>query len=160
MYESLYRCIRRDIQSGKLTPGEKLPSKRTLAANLKVSKITVESAYNQLLAEGYIRAEEKVGYFVERVESTLPVPEPEREEQNPGEDWIDLTRQDSPFPFGAGSIARFFWIWDMICCSRCPIRDSRLCAGPSPGTLPSSGVCRCGRSRSSSARERTFFTIC
>ena len=65
LYESLYRCIRDDIVSGRLQPGEKLPSKRALCAHLKVSKITVEGAYNQLLSEGYIRSEEKVGYFVE-----------------------------------------------------------------------------------------------
>ena len=68
LYESLYRCIRADILSGKLSPGEKLPSKRALAAHLEVSKITVEGAYNQLLAEGYIGSREKVGYFVEAVE--------------------------------------------------------------------------------------------
>ena len=37
LYEALYRCIREDILSGTLAAGEKLPSKRTLAANLKVS---------------------------------------------------------------------------------------------------------------------------
>lgn len=68
LYEALYRCIREDILSGTLNAGEKLPSKRALAQNLEVSKITVETAYNQLLAEGYIRAREKVGYFVEAVE--------------------------------------------------------------------------------------------
>ncbi len=68
LYEALYRCIREDILSGHLAAGEKLPSKRALCANLKISKITVETAYNQLLAEGYIRSEEKVGYFVEAVE--------------------------------------------------------------------------------------------
>ena len=67
LYESLYRCIRADILSGKLTPGQKLPSKRALAENLEVSKITVETAYYQLLSEGYIRSEEKVGYFVEEM---------------------------------------------------------------------------------------------
>ncbi len=72
LYESLYRCIREDIRSGKLQPGEKLPSKRALAANLEVSKITVEGAYAQLLAEGYIRSREKVGYFVEAVEQSAP----------------------------------------------------------------------------------------
>ena len=104
LYESLYRCIRRDIQTGRLVPGEKLPSKRTLAANLKVSKITVESTYNQLLAEGYIRAEEKVGYFVETVEQTLPVPEPAQENQTPQEEWIDLTANNPvKFPFSVWS---------------------------------------------------------
>ena len=58
LYESLYRCIRADILSGALAPGAKLPSKRALAANLKVSKITVEGAYDQLLAEGYLRSVE------------------------------------------------------------------------------------------------------
>ena len=68
LYEALYRCIRDDILSGKLTSGEKLPSKRALTQHLEVSKITVETAYSQLLAEGYICSREKVGYFVETVE--------------------------------------------------------------------------------------------
>lgn len=76
LYEALYRCIRGDILSGRLAPGEKLPSKRALAANLEVSKITVEGAYDQLLAEGYIHSREKVGYFVEAVERTAPRPAP------------------------------------------------------------------------------------
>ena len=68
LYEALYRHLREDILTGKLAPGEKLPSKRALAQNLEVSKITVETAYNQLLSEGYLYAREKVGYFVEQVE--------------------------------------------------------------------------------------------
>jgi len=67
LYEALYRCIRADILSGNLKPGQKLPSKRALAQNLEVSKITVEGAYGQLLSEGYICAQEKVGYFVEDI---------------------------------------------------------------------------------------------
>ena len=77
LYEALYRCIRADILSGVLKPGQKLPSKRALAQNLEVSKITVEGAYNQLLAEGYIRGVEKVGYFVEEIpqmETVSPIP--------------------------------------------------------------------------------------
>ncbi len=82
LYESLYRCIRGDILAGRLAPGQKLPSKRALSVNLEVSKITVEGAYNQLLSEGYIRSEEKKGYFVETVERlhSQPVPEAEAEE--------------------------------------------------------------------------------
>ena len=72
LYEALYRCIREDILSGRLCAGDKLPSKRALAANLEVSKITVEGAYSQLLAEGYICSREKVGYFVEAVEKPPP----------------------------------------------------------------------------------------
>ncbi len=62
LYEALYRCIREDILQGSLVPGQKLPSKRSLAQNLELSVITVEAAYNQLLSEGYLRSVEKVGY--------------------------------------------------------------------------------------------------
>ena len=54
LYEQLYRHISAAIQSGHVAPGEKLPSKRTFAKNLGVSTITVESAYAQLVAEGYL----------------------------------------------------------------------------------------------------------
>ena len=82
LYEALYRCIREDILTGKLAPGTKLPSKRALAAHLEVSKVTVEGAYSQLLAEGYLRSVEKVGYFVEenhhpRPRIHAPAPRPE-----------------------------------------------------------------------------------
>ena len=71
LYEHLYRCIRDDILSGHLTPGSKLPSKRALAAHLKVSKITVEGAYAQLLGEGYIRSSQRAGYFVESLQQVV-----------------------------------------------------------------------------------------
>ena len=64
LYEYLYACIKKDIQDGQLKPGEKLPSKRTLARNLGVSVITVENAYAQLLLEGFLLSEEKRGYYV------------------------------------------------------------------------------------------------
>ena len=104
LYEALYRCIREDILSGQLVPGQKLPSKRALAANLEVSKITVETAYDQLLAEGYIRSREKVGYFVEAV-GAAPAPSkislPPLEKQD---DTIDLTSNGSAgFPFSVWS---------------------------------------------------------
>lgn len=103
LYEALYRCIRGDILSGKLPAGEKLPSKRALSAHLEISKITVEAAYNQLAAEGYITAREKVGYFVEAVE-TVPQPaRPEGGESLPadaGQRLLDLTANaPAKFPF-------------------------------------------------------------
>ena len=73
LYEALYRCLRSDILSGNLPAGEKLPSKRALAEHLRVSKITVETAYNQLLSEGYICSREKVGYFVEQTQRPAAV---------------------------------------------------------------------------------------
>ena len=71
LYEQLYRAVRTDIMSGTLAGGTRLPSKRQLAANLRVSQITVETAYGQLLAEGYIVSEPRRGYFVQK-QLTVP----------------------------------------------------------------------------------------
>ena len=106
LYEALYRSIRADILSGSLRPGEKLPSKRALSQNLEVSKITVETAYNQLLAEGYIRSQEKVGYFVDAVVSqaqpqTTDSPNPAQPQR---EYLLDLTSNGTEhFPFSVWS---------------------------------------------------------
>ena len=104
LYEALYRCIRQDILTGTLAAGEKLPSKRALAVHLEISKITVEAAYNQLLAEGYIRSQEKVGYFVEDLQRQTAIPTVKEAAQEPPESLIDLTG-DSPshFPFSVWS---------------------------------------------------------
>lgn len=102
LYEALYRAIREDILSGRLAPGEKLPSKRALAEHLEISKVTVEGAYNQLLAEGYLRSEEKVGYFVEEVEHIHAVPIVHEQEEATLPQWpVDLTANGPApgFPF-------------------------------------------------------------
>ena len=59
IYEYLYRCIKDDIIKGRLSLGEKLPSKRKMAQQHQISLKTVENAYEQLLMEGYISAREK-----------------------------------------------------------------------------------------------------
>lgn len=66
-YYALYRFIREDIAAGAIRPGEKLPSKRMLAAHLGVSVITVENAYRILVDEGYVQGRERSGYFVRAV---------------------------------------------------------------------------------------------
>ena len=71
LYVQLYNFIRMDIESGVLTADSKLPSKRSFAQHLGVSLITVENSYSQLLAEGYIRSEEKKGYYVEKIEKKI-----------------------------------------------------------------------------------------
>lgn len=105
LYEALYRCIRKDILSGRLSPGEKLPSKRALAENLKVSKITVEAAYSQLLAEGYISSREKVGFFVEAVQlPTQNIPVLQTASEVHSADYLDLTANGPVhFPFSIWS---------------------------------------------------------
>ena len=72
LYEQLYEGIRRDILSGTLPAHQRLPSKRALAQHLEVSIITVQNAYEQLAAEGYIYSQEKRGYYVRRRPGSLP----------------------------------------------------------------------------------------
>lgn len=81
MYEYLYKCIRNDITQGKIKVGEKLPSKRSFAKNLGISVITVENAYGQLLAEGYIYSMPKRGFYVSDLSSAHMEKKAVRKEQ-------------------------------------------------------------------------------
>ena len=71
LYEQIYEYIRQEIRDGKLLAGERLPSTRSLADFLQVSRSTVEYAYDQLLSEGYIEARPCRGYFVCVMEDLL-----------------------------------------------------------------------------------------
>ncbi len=72
LYLQLYEYIRREISSGRLPKGTRLPSLRGLAASLKISITTVSLAYSQLLVEGYIASREKSGYFVDITGEKIP----------------------------------------------------------------------------------------
>ena len=77
LYEQLYETVKRDILSGSIKPGEKLPSLRSLSRDLGVSLTTVHQAYDQLMVEGYIQAKPQSGFFAEEIKSQG---EQEREE--------------------------------------------------------------------------------
>ncbi|WP_249870421.1 PLP-dependent aminotransferase family protein [Oceanobacillus saliphilus] len=64
LYEQLYIYIKNEITEGRLAYGSKLPSKRKLAEYLSISQNTVETAYDQLIAEGYVESLPRKGYFV------------------------------------------------------------------------------------------------
>ena len=64
LYLYIYECIKQDIAAGRLKLNDKMPSKRALAANLGVSTITIENAYDQLIGEGYMYAIPKKGYYI------------------------------------------------------------------------------------------------
>ncbi|MCX5882913.1 MAG: PLP-dependent aminotransferase family protein [Deltaproteobacteria bacterium] len=64
LYKQLYHQIREHVLSGKLPADFKLPSVRTLADELSTSRNTVENAYQELYAEGYIYSKPRSGYFV------------------------------------------------------------------------------------------------
>lgn len=68
LYQQIYEYIRDEIRRGELLEGEKLPSTRSLSEYLQVARSTVEFAYGQLVAEGYVEARPYKGYFVSHVE--------------------------------------------------------------------------------------------
>ena len=85
-HRRLYESIRKAILSHHLPVGAKLPSTRDLAKDLGLSRNTVLTAFEQLLAEGYVKAQTGSGTFVadtfpdtqaEVASSTAPAPDDE-----------------------------------------------------------------------------------
>lgn len=64
LYIQLYEYIKTEITSGLLKPDSKLPSIREASSTLNLSKTTIENAYSQLVAEGYIENYPKIGFFI------------------------------------------------------------------------------------------------
>lgn len=73
-YIQIYEHIKKLIESKKLAANDKLPSIRTLAEQLQVSRNTTLQAYETLIAEGFIRSEKKVGYFVNEIDAMFVHP--------------------------------------------------------------------------------------
>ena len=64
LQEQIYFCIRRSIVEGLLPTDSRLPSTRTLAVDLGVSRTTVLLAFEQLKAEGYLVPRPGSGIYV------------------------------------------------------------------------------------------------
>ena len=110
MYEQIYEYIKEEIRKGSLVSGTRLPSTRTLAEHLKISRSTTQMAYDQLVSEGYIETVPCKGYFVLKIDELVEVEpetakgfvvEPEQKERKFDIDFsprgIDLTG----FPYNA-----------------------------------------------------------
>lgn len=63
-YIRIYDRLRNGIVSGDYPYGSRLPSRKTLAAEMNVSVITVKHAYELLCDEGYLESRERSGYYV------------------------------------------------------------------------------------------------
>lgn len=62
--DQLYTALRREIETGRMAPGAKMPSKRQLAEHLHVSTATIEVAYGRLASEGYCESRPRSGMYV------------------------------------------------------------------------------------------------
>ena len=111
LYHHLYQCVKNDILSGELAVGTKLPSKRSFAKNLGVSNITVENAYAQLQAEGYIYSIPKKGFYVQEVSGHMHLETPTVAKAFPQEvshrqyvaDFVSNRINPGQFPFSVWS---------------------------------------------------------
>lgn len=91
LYEQIYHYVKAEIENNNLTAHTKLPSKRVLAEYIKVSQMTVETAYAQLVAEGYLYTRPKSGYFVQPIEPLAPEMAKTSEAEN-----IGIIRETQP----------------------------------------------------------------
>src|SRR3954465_1244491 len=76
LYEQLYFGIKNAIIHKQIEVGTKLPSKKKLADFLNISQTTIEIAYAQLMAEGFVGSKPRIGFFVEEIDE-LPYLEKE-----------------------------------------------------------------------------------
>ena len=91
LYSQVYEAFRAAIVGRNLRAGERIPSTRALATELRISRIPVLNAYDQLLAEGYFESRVGSGTFVSRSLPNLLVPQ---EDQQAG--WARTRRAPSP----------------------------------------------------------------
>lgn len=83
LYRQLYQKIRYQVLTGDLPANSKLPSIRDLAVELEISRNTVEGAFQELCAEGYLYSKPRSGYFVSRIDQEFA---PEEQKISPRQD--------------------------------------------------------------------------
>lgn len=85
-YQQICHALRQQITEGTLKPGDRLPASRALAVDLGLARSTVVTAYDQLVAEGYIEAHQGAGMYVcdispfgtPSIQPPPPAPQPAR----------------------------------------------------------------------------------
>ena len=87
LQQQIQRQVIEAILSGRLHPGDKLPSSRVLARHLGVSRITVTLAYTDLVANDYLSARGRSGYFVSETAPQTPHFSPLPVQTDSGVDW-------------------------------------------------------------------------
>ena len=84
LYQQLYRQIREQVLSGRLPAHARLPPVRDMAAELATSRNTVEGAYQELYAEGYIYSRQRSGYFVSALDHEVRPASPVQPQRSEG----------------------------------------------------------------------------
>lgn len=131
LQEKLREVISRSIWDGQFVPGDRLPATRSLAKHLRIARITVSLAYEELVANGYIVSRERSGFFVaDNAPSARHGAASDEEVAEGRYDWekrlgpfsetlgvaqikpVDWQRYEYPFIFGKPDAGRFpFEAW-------------------------------------------------
>ena len=93
IYEQICRQIKGAIASGRLKPGEPLPSIRALARDLRISVITTKRAYEELERDGFICTQAGKGSFVAAQDAELARESNLREIEEHLQAAVELSRQ-------------------------------------------------------------------
>ena len=101
LYQQIYDSLADQIRSGRLKSGDRLPGKRSLASQLAVAVNTVDTAYQMLVAEGYLEARVKSGFFVLEYTDMLPQP---AASQTPPKDFPAAPVRPARFDLSTGSV--------------------------------------------------------
>ncbi|MFH8984455.1 MocR-like pyridoxine biosynthesis transcription factor PdxR [Streptomyces varsoviensis] len=101
---ALTRALREAVRTGRLAPGTRLPSSRSLAADLSLARNTVADAYGDLVAEGWLTARQGSGTRVAHRAVPHPAavrPAPPERDRRPAYDLRIGTADVSAFPRSA-----------------------------------------------------------
>ncbi|MEU9207526.1 PLP-dependent aminotransferase family protein [Streptomyces sp. NPDC048415] len=99
--KGLTDALREAVRGGRLAPGTRLPSSRSLAADLGIARNTVADAYADLVAEGWLTARQGSGTRVAERTVTRPAPESAprgRERARPAYDLVPGSPDLAAFP--------------------------------------------------------------
>ncbi|WP_085553267.1 MocR-like pyridoxine biosynthesis transcription factor PdxR [Azospirillum agricola] len=102
LHARIQRAIRQLIVDGALAPGKPLPASRALAGSLGVSRDTIEAAYGQLHAEGFIERRVGSGSFVAEMTALAPLRRPSRRDRLPRDETPALGRRGTAIFQGGG----------------------------------------------------------
>jgi GntR family transcriptional regulator / MocR family aminotransferase len=110
IYRQLYDWFRSAILDGLIRPGQRIPSTRSLAAELQISRIPVQSAYEQLHTEGYLETFVGAGTCVARsiVDDTMRPRPPKPRSRQTGKQWVP--RRMSKFGLALTRVSTQPWL--------------------------------------------------
>ncbi len=100
LQHQIKRRVVEGILSGQFRPGERMPSSRVLARHLGISRITVTIAYTDLVADDYLVARGRSGYFVSNSAPAAPQFDPRPSETANNVDWSRHLARRGPEPMG------------------------------------------------------------